>query len=429
MDHVMVKRVLMIAFHFPPFSGSSGILRTLKFARYLPESGWQPIVLTPHVRAYANTSDEQLAEIPEQVSVHPAFCLDSSRHLAFRGRYLRLLTLPDRWVSWWFGAIPAGIKLIRKLQPAIIWSTYPIATAHLIALTLHRLTGIPWVADMRDPMTDEVHPSHPLTRRAYQWIERKTLAHCTRAVCTTPGTIRIYRERYPDIPASRYSLIENGYDEENFAAAAAGASIAASGGKPFVLLHSGVVYPSERDPTQLFEALASLAQEGKISAATFQLVLRAGGHDEHLGNLITRHGVASLVKLAPALPYREALSEMLSADGLLLLQASNCNSQIPAKLYEYLRAQRPVLGLTDPIGNTAGALIDAGIDTIAPLDSTEAIRHALLRFLDLAKLNEAPVASMEKVLANARQARTRELALLLDMVAQEAGQVRSVANA
>jgi hypothetical protein len=226
MAEVMVKRVLMIAFHFPPFRGSSGIQRTLKFSKYLPEFAWEPIVLTPHARAYASTGDDQLGDIPEQATVHSAFCLDSSRHLSFKGRYLRLLALPDRWVSWWFGAVPAGLGLIRKFRPAIIWSTYPIATAHLIGLSLHRLTGIPWIADLRDPMMDEVHPTHPLTRRAYQWIERKTLTHCTRAVCTTPGTIRIYRERYPEIPASRYSLIENGYDEENFASATASAGVA-----------------------------------------------------------------------------------------------------------------------------------------------------------------------------------------------------------
>jgi glycosyltransferase involved in cell wall biosynthesis len=416
MDRVMVKRALMIAYHYPPLHGSSGIQRTLKFSQYLPDSGWEPVVLTAHPRAYASTGNDQIGEISEQVKVHRAFALDTSKHLSIKGRYLGLLALPDRWVSWWLGAVPLGLRLIRKYRPDIIWSTYPIATAHLIGLTLHRLTGIPWVADMRDPMTDEGYRGNPLMRSVYLWIERKTIKHCVRAVCTTPGTIRLYKSRFPDVPSSRFCLIENAYDEENFAQAAASLTGIESKDKPFVLVHSGVIYPSERDPTQLFEALSALLQQGHIATGSFKLILRATAHDGYLGKLIDQHGIADIVSLEPPIPYRNALSEMLSADGLLVLQAANCNHQIPAKLYEYLRAQRPILALTDPTGDTAAALMTAGIDTIAPLDSKGTIMQEMVRFLDLAKRDKAPIASMDKIKANSRQSRSRELANLLDEV-------------
>lgn len=415
----MVKRVLMIAYHYPPLRGSSGIQRTLKFSRYLPEFGWEPIVLTAHPRAYSSTSNDQIGEIPKEATVHRAFALDTSKHLSILGRYPAAMALPDRWISWWLGAVPAGLRLIHKFRPDVIWSTYPIATAHLIGLSLHRLTGIPWVADLRDPMTDVDYPPDPLTRRVYQWIEGKTIAHCTRAVFTTPGTIKDYESRFPQTPASRFCLIENGYDEENFAAAEATAKAEMPEDKPFVLVHSGIIYPSERDPAHFFEALADLSQQGLISPGSFNVILRATGHDEYLRQLVGRNGIGDIVSLAPPIPYREALSEMLAADGLLILQASNCNNQIPAKLYEYLRARRPILALTDPAGNTAATLRNAGIDTIAPLDSKNDIMRALLRFLVLAKENEAPVATMEKVLASSRRSRTGELANLLDKVALE----------
>ncbi|TFW30706.1 glycosyltransferase [Massilia horti] len=412
----MVKRVLMIAFHFPPLRGSSGIQRTLKFAQYLLGFGWNPVVLSAHPRAFANVGDDQLRDIPAEVPVHRAFALDTSRHLALRGRYLGLLALPDRWVSWCLGAVPAGLRLARRYRPDVIWSTYPIASAHLIGLFLHRLTGIPWVADLRDPMTDESYPSNPLVRRVYGWIEKQTVARCSVAVCTTPGTIRIYQARFPDIPAERFALIENGYDEENFAQAELAPPPGA--GAPFVLVHSGVIYPSERDPVPLFAALAELQAQGTLSAANFRLVLRATGHDEYLAQLVKEHGIGELVALEPHLPYRAALAEMLGAGGLLVLQASNCNHQIPAKLYEYLRAGRPILALTDPLGDTAAALRSAGIDTIAPLDSKEAIGEALAHFVPLAQAGRAPVASNAAVAANSRQARTAQLARLLDRVAR-----------
>ncbi|WP_334188584.1 glycosyltransferase [Noviherbaspirillum sp.] len=412
----MVKRVLMIAFHYPPLRGSSGLQRTLKFSRYIKSHDWEPMVLTAHPRAYASTSNDQMAEIPDGVHVSRAFAMDTARHLSFKGRYLGLLALPDRWVSWWLGAVPSALKMVRARRPDVIWSTYPIATAHLIALSVHRLTGLPWIADMRDPMTDEGYPANPLTRRAYQWIEKKTLQHCTKAVCTTPGTIAMYQRRFPEIPASRFALIENGYDEENFQNAQAITNTSPDSKGPFSLVHSGVIYPSERDPTQFFQAIDILRREGKLSAETFRVVLRATGHDEYLGRLIAQYEIGDIVKLEPPVPYKEALAEMLMADGLLILQASNCNHQIPAKLYEYLRARRPILALTDPVGDTAHTLRTAGIRAIAPLDARDAIMQCLLDFIGSAKDNSASIPSLESAMAHSREARSRELAAILDAV-------------
>lgn len=409
----------MIAFHYPPMRGSSGIQRTLKFSRYLPEFGWEPIVLTTNTRAYSSTSNEQIGEIANQV--HRAFALDTSRQLSAWGSYPAVLALPDRWVSWWLGAVPMGLYLIQKYRPDVIWSTYPIATAHLIGLSLCRLSGLPWVADFRDPMTDVGYPPDPFTRRIYQWIEKKTVTYSTRAVLTTSGAIENYKTRFPQTPRSRFELIENGYDEENFTAAEANVAKEQKKNRPFVLIHSGIIYPSERDPTQFFEALALLSQLGVISRTSFNVILRATAHDKYILELIDRYGIRDIVSLAPPVPYQEALAEMLAADGLLILQASNCNNQIPGKLYEYLRARRPILALTDPAGDTATALIRAGVDTIARLDSKDDIIRELLRFLALIEENQAPIASTEKVLESSRKSRTRELSKLLDKLVQQPG--------
>lgn len=411
----MVKRVLMIAYHFPPLRGSSGIQRTLKFVQYLPSTGWEPIVLSAHPRAYEEISDDQLIDVPGHNVVSRAFALDAARHFALFRRYPRILALPDRWASWLLGAVPAGLGLIRRHRPHVIWSTYPIATAHLIGFVLHRLSGIPWVVDMRDPMTDEVYPPDESTRRVYRWLERKAIAHASLIVCTTAGAIDDYRNRYPDIAPERYLLIENGYDEERFAVAQAMARTAATA--RFTLLHSGIVYPSERDPTHLLSALSTLKKQGTLNASSFRLILRATGHDAHIAALLHQFEVTDLVEIAPAIPYGEALTEMLSADGLLILQAANCNRQVPAKLYEYLRARRPILALTDPAGDTARTLRGAGIDTIARLDASDEIADALVRFIALAKDGMAPCVPEDKIGAYSRRARARELAEALDSTA------------
>ena len=410
----MVKRVLMIAYHYPPLSGGSGIHRTLAFTRYLPRHGWQPQVLSVHPRAYEDIgNDENLADIP----VHRSFALDSSRHLALRGRYPELLAQPDRWISWWLGAVPAGLRLIRRHRPDAIWSSYPIATAHLIALTLHRLTGIPWIADQRDPMVDLDYPPDPHRRRIHGWIERQSLRHAAAVVCTTPGALHELGRRHAPSHPYQLALIENGYDEASFIdAESAPANILATDGR-YTLLHSGVIYPSERDPGPLFAALSRLRAERHIAPDNFRLLLRATAHDDHLRTLMQSHpGVAELVELAPPLPHRAALTEMLNADGLLLLQAANCNGQIPAKLYEYLRARRPLLALTDAAGDTAAALRHAGIDTIGQLADPSDIAAALLRFLQLCRAQQAPLASQALIASHSRAARTGQLAALLDRI-------------
>ena len=410
-----MKRVLMIAYHFPPVKVSSGIQRTLRFVQYLPDRGWMPLVLSPHPRAYSATSDEDMDQVAG-IEVRRAFALDTAKHLAIRGRYPRFAAMPDRWSTWWLGAVPAGLSLIRKFRPEIIWSTYPIATAHLIGLTLHRLSGIPWVADFRDPMAQDGYPADPLIWKNFDWIEKRTVGSADAVTFTTPGAIRDYARRYPD-KADNFVLIENGYDEGVFAAVEAGTKVHAHRrDAPYTLVHSGVIYPEERDPRQFFAALSGLLKSQEISPQLLQIVLRATGHDDYLQNLIDKYGIQSIVTIAPSISYPAALAEMMAADGLLILQAANCNDQIPAKLYECLRARRPILGLTDPDGDTAKALAVAGIDTIAPLDSVPAISLAIRRFLSLLGAGSAPVADEAVIAKASRHGRALEFARLLDRV-------------
>ena len=412
--------VLLVAFHFPPQRGSSGIQRTLKFAQHLPQLGWKPLVLSAHRRAYVATSDDQLGDLPHDLVVRRAFALDSGRHLAIRGRFLRPMALPDRWISWMFGAVPVGLKLIREHRPRVIWSTYPIPTAHLIGYLLKRFSGLPWIADMRDPMTEDHTPAIPMVWHAYRFVEKLTVRNCTRMTFTTPGALKMYRARYPEVPATRFRLIENGYDEDDFVRATANYQPADKAqGAPLVLLHSGIIYPSERDPTPMIEALGELRREGSISPDSLRVVLRAAVHEDLLGGLIEKNGLQGLVMLEPPIPYRAALAEMLDADGLLVMQAANCNSQIPAKLYEYMRARRPILALTDPKGDTAATMRDAGLDTIARLDDKDDIKAGVMRFMGLLESGQAPLPPDNASQFYSRRSRSSQLAALLAEVVAE----------
>lgn len=408
-----MKRLLMIAFHFPPLAGSSGIQRTIGFVRHLSRFGWEPLILTAHPRAYERVSDDQLRDLPSGTIVERAFAMDSSRHLALQGRYPAFAARPDRWVTWWLGAVPRGLAMIRKYRPHAIWSTYPVATAHKIGHTLQRLSGLPWIADFRDPMAQDGYPADPKTRQSFIKIEQSAFGSASLCIFVAPGAARMYRQRYPDVPVDRLTVVENGYEEESFLGLDGSRTGPLVPGT-FTLLHSGIVYPSERNPTQLFQALRLMLDEGGLKPGELRLRLRAAAHEEFLAGLIDRYRLAELVELSPPIPYRAALEEMMRADGLLVLQAANCNDQIPAKAYEYLRCRRPIIALTDPAGDTAGLLRKAGVDSIARLESAEAIALELRRFLararrgDVAPPDEAFVAGISRV------NRARELAGLLE---------------
>jgi glycosyltransferase involved in cell wall biosynthesis len=417
----MARHVLLIAFHYPPVRGSSGIQRTLKFSSYLRDHGWEPIILTVSPSAYEAVGDDQMGEIPVGMQVERAFSLNTARDLSFKGRYPGWLAQPDRWVSWWPAAVWRGWRVIRQKRPEVIMSTYPIATAHLIGLTLQRLSGLPWVADCRDSMTEPGYPPDPLTWRTSRRLEQHVVRHCTRAVFTTAGTLQMYAERYPEVAARRWAVIENGYDEENFKGAETGLDATPLGPPGQVtLLHSGILYPAERDPRPFFAALRGLKAAGEVSAATLRVRLRATGSDGQYVEMLKTFGIEDLVELAPPVAYRLALQEMLRADGLLLFQAAVCNHQVPAKLYEYLRAGRPVLTLTDPVGNTAETMRAAGAHDIVDIVDEASITAGLRRFLVALRAGQARGASPEVASLNSRRARTAELAKLLDEVAREA---------
>lgn len=407
-----MKKLLMIAYHFPPLAGSSGIQRTLRFVQHLPKFGWDPVVLSAHPRAYERCDSDLLKEIPTNTRVERAQAWDTARHFSFRGRYLGTMAQPDRWISWKFDGVRRGMQLIKELNPAAIWSTYPIASAHVIGAELQRRTGLPWIVDFRDPMAQANYPKDPRTWQSFRQVEETAFRQASHCMFTTEGAERFYRERFPQSRA-QLCVIENGYDEESFGEQATKDDSPLNPGA-ITLLHSGIVYPNERDPTQLFEALAQLKRDGIVTAKELKIRFRASVHDDLLRKLGDRLEVGDLIELCPPMPYRLALAEMLRADALLVMQSSGCNDQVPAKIYEYLRARRPIVCLSDPAGDTAGVLRRAGISAIARLDSGAEIAQLLTAQIQLLQQQRGVIASEDAILRSSRKERARDFAAILN---------------
>ena len=403
----------MVAFHYPPYEGGSGVHRTLKFSRYLPDHGWQPIVLSAHPRAYTQLGEEQIEEIPSDVIVKRAFALDTARHLSLGGRYLRFMALPDQWASWWWHGVFTGLKLVRKYRPNIIWSTYPVATAHLIGLTLHRLTGLPWVADFRDSMTEANYPRDPWARQSYLWIERRVVKYAHHLVFTAPLTRQMYLQRYPNLNANSCVLIPNGYDEDDFAGIETSPRNGDTERGVIRLVHAGLIYTDDRDPTTFFRVIARLKKAAVITAQKLLIDLRASGSETYYQKLLFVLDICDIVPLLPPLPHREAMKDCALADALLIFQAASCNHQIPAKTYEYLRLGKPILGLT-PKESDTGRLLDEGKGaTIVDLTDEETMFQVLPKFIAAVAAHSHPLPDPEYAHRYSRRFQTSQLAAVL----------------
>lgn len=385
----------------------------LALARDLPAFGWEVDVLTVCASALPDTSAQRQDDIPADTRVIRSCALDTARHLSLFGKYPRFLGLPDRWVTWRLAGVFNGLRHIRRYRPDAIMSSFPIATAHVVAADLARLTDLPWLADFRDPMAQDEYPKDPAVWRSFMRVEQRVVAHAAALTFTTASAQNYYMQRYGERLAGRSHVVANGYEEDIFAQLEQQETAPAPHSPSLRFLHSGLLYPWERDPVPFFHALKALDEAGFWQRYPSRFIFRASGHDAHFAPMVAELGLAHLVQFEPRIEYREALREILDADVLVLFQAANSNFQIPAKAYEYLRARRPILAVVDPAGDTAGLLKPFRHAAIAAIDSESAIREALEHMVPRVFEQQWNIPTLDDVSGHSRRESARVLADVL----------------
>ena len=408
------RRVLMIAFHFPPIGGSSGFLRTACFARYFRKCAWEPIVLTATTCAYPRL-DVSNNDLVQDIEVHRAFALDAKRHLSWRGKYLRILALPDQWASWTIPAVLRGLFLVKQNTPSVIWSTFPIPTALVIGYYVSKFTGIPWVVDIRDVILDDDFPESPIERRLYARLERRVARQASAIVVTTENAAAIYADRFPQMRENIH-IIRNGFDEEIIGRIEKSTPRKKIPNTKTKFLHSGLLSPADRNPLPFLDALVSLRDDGILDPGRLTFDFRACGNEVHYSEEIRKRGLDDLVRLLPPVSYVDAVAEMLTADGLVLFQGRTCNHAVPAKVYEYLRCGLPIFVAADPKGETATMLSKLGCDFIADIDSKSDLAEQITRFVIATSSGQAFVRAKKDIMQFSRQQQAHALEELLNRV-------------
>ena len=386
-----MRHALFVSFQYPPDASSSGVLRTLKYTRYLADHGWRVTVLGPDASAYDVVDAASVDDIPSTVRVVRTRCLDTRRHLSVRGRYFAVTALPDRFIGWLPWALSAGMRVARDDPVDLVYSTSPPATAHLIALGLAHRLDKPWVVDFRDPWFEEPAevgaPAGWMFRAIDRRLEARVIRDCSHVVTTTGLQRDVLAARYPALSAAKFSVIPNGYDEADFAALASISALTPS--ERLCIVHAGGINPHFRNPTPLFEAIRRAADAGQLDPQRVRLRFLGGGsyvESPEFRKTVVDHGLDGQVEIVSRLPYADALRELAVADVLLLLQASeDTRSLVPAKLYEYLRLAKPVLALTLP-GEVSALLAHTGggfaIDPANMRQLTETVGTLYARWQD-----------------------------------------------
>ena len=345
------RSALIIAYHYPPIR-SIGVVRSVSFVRYLRELGYSCQVLT--TSAYGGEDDVLRAWEP--ISIYRWLFNRKVRDGIFdskirttRGifsRILRKVLIPDAQIFWIPTAFIRGWYYIKKKQCDIVYSSFPPASAHLVALFLHYVTGLPWTADFRDSWIFDSLDSDlqkSVWRLAVeQYLEFKVISNATVIITATEEAAQVLRTKYP-AHCSKIEVIYNGFDGQ-----IASSCEVKFERDEFFLLHTGSFSysHSDRTPAQLFTALALLLEED-INWSTRIRVVLAGllsPEEKSAAAILMKSGI---VRLGGDLSIDEVHNLQEKANVLLVVDhvRSWTSTNIPGKFFEYLAMRKPILSI------------------------------------------------------------------------------------
>ena len=421
-----LRRLLMLAYFFPPDT-SGGVTRTVKFIKYLHRLGWQTTVLAPDWHQAGRTQGNAAAadSIPAEGEVlRIGLAGDESRlwkslhrlplfwrvESAVKGA----LQYPDRFAKWADDVLPVARRVLERKEHLVLYSTSPPETSHYIALQLKGEFGIPWVADFRDPWTDNVlmYGSPPAWRKRIDLrLEHRVYAAADRIIANTEANRAVLIERH-GVPPRKIVTITNGYDEEDFARVS---SVPPS--DRFRITYCGSFY-STYNPAAFLTALSKfLARE---PGARVSLTLAGSACDWAREN-IHDPNLSDRLELLGQIPSRE-IFQLLAASHLLLhTYPAGIAYSVPGKLYEYLRSGRPIVAVCDRPSEVATLLEQTGRGRAFRPDETDELAEYLrTAYADWTQQRETPrAATDDKIQAYERGILTQRLADVFESLVEQ----------
>lgn len=367
-------KVLLVTWHFPPVN-TVAALRTGKFAEFLAGNGVQVKVVT----VAKDSDDRSLPLNSDHISVVETKFIDVDRWInpvtilrrlksALKSKtrieasaarqttasgeekpaarkpkawtslsdlYEALFLFPDKYVGWLFRLYPALVREIRQFQPDVIVASGPPFTSFVATALASKRTGTPWIAEFRDRWMDDPYADWPLWRRRFDhWFERKILGTASAITTVSPRWQPYFEEKFLQ-PVGTFL---NGFDPENFTHD----PIPSPEGLPLQIMHMGRCYPERRDPSPLFKAL----RDGDFTPDEVQFQFY-GWDLDYVARRAREYRVEDFVQILNPVPFNQSIAMQKGGDVLLLMQWNNAADagNIPAKLFEYFAARRPIIAV------------------------------------------------------------------------------------
>lgn len=413
-----MKKVILIAFYFNQVNEiASKRLRAL--AKYLPQFGWEPIVIVPDLGFIPKENDDLNCRIiyteyedmfshfsnkfkksKSNDSADSSDFKDSKDPIEFNDDKLKdstyysnpiaskaisiageVFAYPDGMKYWHESALKEASKIMNNEEiDAIISSSWPI-TCHTIAKDLKERQNIPWIADLRDLWNLNPYVSHTFIRNYFEKrLELKTFENADALTTTTDLAAETLSTLHP---MSRIVPILSGYDKDDFkfleeliAENDDSPNNSTNDSSKLKFIYAGSLYGGKRDPSYLFEAIRQLEDENKLDSS--KISIEFYGDSIGLGEIAKRNGLLDIVHIGGKIAHDEVLKKQLNSDVLLLISWDNEKEKmfIPGKIYEYFALKKPVLS----IGYKEGSLKDLIEETKVGyhVSSLESTKEALL---------------------------------------------------
>ncbi|MGN7471310.1 glycosyltransferase family 4 protein [Brevibacillus sp. SAFN-007a] len=400
--------VLLLCYIFPPIGGG-GVPRPLKMAKYLGEFGWNVHVLTVDPAYHATLDPSLLAQLPPEVKIHRAkewqllpgrgqaaasgasgstAIASAAPRASWKARVKKqvvnvlkklkpYLLIPDDQILWLPNALKLGREVMRREKIDVIFSTSGPVTNHLIAEKLADEFGCKWVADFRDPWTQNMHTSGIAWReRLEERMEARVMEKADAITTVTATFAANFRKKHQE-RIKRMELIYNGFDQADFRELTP--SHAAPG--KFHAVYAGILY-QKRNPRLLLQAIRELIDEGQVDRRellfSFAGVFDYPGYSENR-DCVEALGLRDVVRVLGNLPHKEALGLMKAADVLLLIGdvSADAGAYIPGKLYEYMGIGNPILAL-NKAGEATEIIEKFRLGQVADPEEKDAIKQAYL---------------------------------------------------
>ena len=415
-----MKNVLFIVYYFPPMGGS-GVQRPLKFAKYLREFGWNPIILCPEPGIY-HTFDESLqTELDSlglniyRVKGNTPFHFTKMKKLKLPSKVENILRristffwLPDNKKGWIKEGLKEASSIINKHKIDLIFSTAAPYSNLQLASQIKEITGIKVVMDLRDEWLNShliKYPTH-FHYLKMKGIEKKTLSNVDAITVINEAYHTSFRSRYPD---KDIRTVYQGYDPADFDQEHHVKD------KRFRLLYNGLFY-GDRNPDQFLHAAAKVIHESP--KVKHNLILQfQGGIPEKSWDLIRMLRIESNIEDLGYVSHKQSLKNLMLADALWLVIGHTHKAEYVTlgKMYEYFGVKKPILGLV-PQGDSKKMLKNFNASYIAEPNDTADIERALKKMLSDIKNKLVPDVNISFINKFNRKILTQKLAQIFDEI-------------